>query len=182
MDYRIPSSSVHGISQARILEWVAISFSRGSSWPKDQTHISWVSRLGRWILHHQATWEAHWTVDWKWEAAGLSGSRMVVGVSVVCPCNHVPCHLSPASPRALNCEPSAGEKIKVQNLKYGCYCMCMASTLQESRRIPSRTIMSGAIFMVLWKESFYIFPSNIAKKIQQIPSVGAKYHQHLNHL
>ena len=33
-------SSVLRISQARILEWVAISFSRGSSWPRDQTHIS----------------------------------------------------------------------------------------------------------------------------------------------
>ena len=31
-------SSVHGISQARVLEWVAISFSRGSSWPRDQTY------------------------------------------------------------------------------------------------------------------------------------------------
>ena len=35
-----PASSVHGISQARILEWVAIFFSRGSSWPRDQTRIS----------------------------------------------------------------------------------------------------------------------------------------------
>ena len=35
-----PGSSVHGISQARILEWVAISFSRGSLWPKDQAHVS----------------------------------------------------------------------------------------------------------------------------------------------
>ena len=36
----LPGSSVHGILQARILEWVAISFSRGSSWPRNQTHIS----------------------------------------------------------------------------------------------------------------------------------------------
>ena len=35
-----PGSSVHAISQARILEWIAISFSRGSSWPRDQTHVS----------------------------------------------------------------------------------------------------------------------------------------------
>ena len=48
-------SSVHGISQARILEWVAISFSRGSSWPRDQIHISCI---GRQILYHRATWEA----------------------------------------------------------------------------------------------------------------------------
>ena len=37
MDYSLPGSSVHGISQARILEWVAISFSRGSSQPRDQS-------------------------------------------------------------------------------------------------------------------------------------------------
>ena len=42
VDYRPPVFSVHGILQARILEWVAISFSRGSSRPRDQT---WVSAL-----------------------------------------------------------------------------------------------------------------------------------------
>ena len=46
MDYGPPpGSSVHGISQARILEWVAISFSRGSSQSRDQTSISYVSAL-----------------------------------------------------------------------------------------------------------------------------------------
>ena len=35
-----PGSSVHGILQARTLEWVAISFSRGSSWPRNQTQVS----------------------------------------------------------------------------------------------------------------------------------------------
>ena len=40
MDCNLPGSSVHGIFQARILEWVAISFSRGPSQPKDQTYIS----------------------------------------------------------------------------------------------------------------------------------------------
>ena len=38
-----PCSSVHGIFQARILEWVAIPFSRGSSWPKDWTQVSWIT-------------------------------------------------------------------------------------------------------------------------------------------
>ena len=55
-----PISSVPGISQARILEWVAISFSRGSSWLRDWTCISCV---GRWILDHQATREAPWTSE-----------------------------------------------------------------------------------------------------------------------
>ena len=49
MDCHSPGSSVHGISQARILEWVAISPSRGSSWPRDKTCIS---RTGLWILYH----------------------------------------------------------------------------------------------------------------------------------
>ena len=40
MECSPPGSSVHGILQARILEWVAISFSGGSSWPRDQTHVS----------------------------------------------------------------------------------------------------------------------------------------------
>ena len=39
-----PSSSVHGILQARILEWVAIPFSRGSSRPRDWTQVSWIAR------------------------------------------------------------------------------------------------------------------------------------------
>ena len=37
------SSSVHGIPQARIPEWVAIPFSRGSSWPKDWTQVSCIT-------------------------------------------------------------------------------------------------------------------------------------------
>ena len=40
MDYSLTHSSIHGIFQARVLEWVAISFSRGSSWPRDRTQVS----------------------------------------------------------------------------------------------------------------------------------------------
>ena len=43
MDCSPPGSSIHGIFQARMLEWVAISFSRGSSWPRDQTRVSWIA-------------------------------------------------------------------------------------------------------------------------------------------
>ena len=55
-DHNPSGSSVHRLSQARILEWIAISFSRGSSPLRDQTRISCV---GRWILYHRATREAH---------------------------------------------------------------------------------------------------------------------------
>ena len=43
MDCSPPGSSVHGLLRARILEWVAISFSRGSSWPRDWTGVSCIA-------------------------------------------------------------------------------------------------------------------------------------------
>ena len=59
MDSSQPSSSAHGIFQARILEWVVISFSRGSSWPRDRTQVSHI--VGR-SFTVWATREAHsWT-------------------------------------------------------------------------------------------------------------------------
>ena len=62
-DYSLQGSSVRGISQERILEWVTSSYSRGSSWPRDQTHISCT---GKWAVYHWATWEApvqHWMMS-----------------------------------------------------------------------------------------------------------------------
>ena len=59
MECSLPGSSVHDISQARGLKWVAISFSAiflGSSQPRDQTQVSCI---GRWILYCWATWDAH---------------------------------------------------------------------------------------------------------------------------
>ena len=52
MDCRLPGSSVDGIFQARLLEWVAISFSRGSSQPRGQTQVSHIA--GR----HFTVWAA----------------------------------------------------------------------------------------------------------------------------
>ena len=68
----LPGSSVHRILQARILGWVAISSSRGSSWPRDWTHISCI---GKWVIYHWASKEVHcipstqlksWLQSW-WE-------------------------------------------------------------------------------------------------------------------
>ena len=55
MDCSPPGSSAHGISQARILQCVAISFSRASSRPRDWICISYI---GRWVLYYWATREA----------------------------------------------------------------------------------------------------------------------------
>ena len=56
MDCTSLGPSVHGIFQARILERVAISYSRGSSWPWDWTQVSCT---GRWILYHCDTWHTY---------------------------------------------------------------------------------------------------------------------------
>jgi len=57
VDCSLPGFSVHGIFQARILEWVAISFSRGSSWPRGRTQVSCIvgRRFTLWV-----TREAHY--------------------------------------------------------------------------------------------------------------------------
>ena len=57
LDCSPPGFSVHAIFQARVLEWVAMPSSRGSSWPKDQTQAFCICRQ---ILYHCATWEALW--------------------------------------------------------------------------------------------------------------------------
>ena len=58
MDSSPPGSSVHAIFQAKILEQVVISYSKGSSWPRDRTCIFCIFRTGRHILCHWATREA----------------------------------------------------------------------------------------------------------------------------
>ena len=52
MDYGLQGSSVHGTSQARILEWVAPSYSRGSSRPSNRTCITYIDRR---VLYHSVT-------------------------------------------------------------------------------------------------------------------------------
>ena len=51
-DCSLPDLSVHGILQSRIFEWVAMSSSRESSWPRDQTWVSYNSCIGVWVLYH----------------------------------------------------------------------------------------------------------------------------------
>ena len=69
MDCSLPGSSVHGILQTKILEWVAISFSRGSSWPRNWTHVShtagrfftiWATRKALSIPYTIFIWLPNW--------------------------------------------------------------------------------------------------------------------------
>ena len=69
MNYSPPGSLVHGIFQARILEWVAISFSRGSSWPRDQTLVFCTAHR---FFTDWATREAQWTQKENWSVTESS--------------------------------------------------------------------------------------------------------------
>ena len=71
MDCSPPGSSVHGILQARILEWVAIPFSRGSSWPRDRTWVLCIA--GRFALQYV---ESSWT---KPVSPALAGRFLITG-------------------------------------------------------------------------------------------------------
>ena len=67
MDCSPLGSSDRGIFQATVLEWIAIPSPRGSSWPRDQTQVSWI---GRQILGHWAIWE---------DLTTIAGYQMEVG-------------------------------------------------------------------------------------------------------
>ena len=66
IDCSPPGSSIHGIFQARVLGWVAISFSRGSSWPRDRTQVSGIAGTCFYCLSHQGS--VHNLLNfWWWE-------------------------------------------------------------------------------------------------------------------
>ena len=73
MDYNPPGSSVHGVFLARILEWVAVSYSRGSSQSWDQVCISCIDR----ILYHCITWEAQGGILLNYKKESAICSNMV---------------------------------------------------------------------------------------------------------
>ena len=56
MEFGMPKSSVYEIFPSRVLDWVAISYSKVSSQPQDQTHISYIFWILRQILYPCATW------------------------------------------------------------------------------------------------------------------------------
>ena len=90
LDCSPTGSSVHGISQTRVLEWADAPSSRGSSQPRDGTRGSYVSCCGRWVLFAVKTshfWSIVCFVQWDFCHASLKSS--VSGVLVYpCECSH----------------------------------------------------------------------------------------------
>ena len=66
LDYNLPGSSVHGILQARILEWRAIPFSKGSSWPRNRTRVSCIAGtfFTIWAIREAPWWEVGIITVW----------------------------------------------------------------------------------------------------------------------
>ena len=98
MDYSLPGSLVHGIFQARVLEWVAISFSRGSSQPRNWTWGSSIAGFTIWATREDGKgsacnagdpalilgWEIPWRREWQSTPLFLPdfiGQRSLVGYS-----------------------------------------------------------------------------------------------------
>ena len=90
-----PGSSVHGILQARILEWVTMPSSRGSSWARDGNRISYVSCTDQQVLYHWVTWEALIMVQYS--------PKYFTPLKILCA---LPIHVSATSPQTPgNCWP-----------------------------------------------------------------------------
>ena len=89
IDCSLPGSSVHGILQARVLEWVAIPFSRGSSWPRDRTWVSWITGRFFAIWATREYWAQYKEVSRIWHQWPLGLARLhyllnILNVSAVC--------------------------------------------------------------------------------------------------
>ena len=96
MDCSLPGSSIHGIFQARVLEWGAIAFSKGSSWPRDRIQVSciagkcftiWATREATWVLEgscqlvddHLGCYQDAWKCTWTWGWEGSTVDRSILG-------------------------------------------------------------------------------------------------------
>ena len=121
MDCSLPGSSVNGIFPERILEWVAISFSRRSSWPRDQTEspVSPALQGNSWLLGHlesplklQRSW--YWSIltllQFICGTPVLSSLHHLLSTSLPPPTKHGPTYLScsqiPYSTITIECLPS----------------------------------------------------------------------------
>ena len=79
-----PVSSIHGVLQARVPEWAAISFSGGSSWPRHRTCLSFASCIGRQVLYNSQSCISSWLTGIG--SGGNKSSTSGPGLSAACIC------------------------------------------------------------------------------------------------
>ena len=143
-DYSLPGSSVHGIFQAIVLEWIAISFSRLSSWPRVWAHISW---NGRWVLYHWATREA--LPDTYPQDKVIFLSHVQFFVIPLTTAHQVPLSFTTSSSLL---KFMFVELVMLSNHLICCPLLCLPSVF------PSIRVFSSEL--ALWSHSFSISPSN----------------------
>ena len=127
MDCSLPISFVHEISQARILKWIAISFSRGYSWLRDWTRVFCICRQ---VLYHWATWEPFFlTLFFSWHLPTCGDHLLVSYIFVFPHCSWCSsgnntgevCISSSSGPcfvRTLHCDPSILSGPAITSLSY----------------------------------------------------------------
>ena len=160
VDCSPPGSSVHGILQARIPLWVAISFSRGSSGPWDQTQVSYVSCIGRWIVYQDTTWEAQ---------SGRNATEKEIGLNLpTCCVNHQLRTMvekqTPRNSQPFLCQaewvPAAQRALRKNTGGAGCWpCKCKAE-VDRSLRVcgPSIDLVHVCLFQQRTQAQTYGWP------------------------
>ena len=141
----LQSPSVRGIFQARILEWIAISYSRGSSLPRDRTHVFCI---GKQILYHWATWEAFRQCL----QSGKTNPRAFICVitstsnSMTLSCVPRPCGVSHelASSKVTETRSSNGRALNQYKL-------------HSALKVPPTYLMLLPIFWTIWKVTTRIY-------------------------
>ena len=124
LDCRCPGSSVHGIIPGRMLEWVAISSSRGSSWPRDWTRVSCSSCTGSFTTEPPGLWLffSPWVMSDSLQPHGLQHARVPWPslsprvCSISCPLSQW-CHptISSSCPLLLPSSPGKPHHISMQH-------------------------------------------------------------------
>ena len=139
LNYSLSNASVHGIVQARILEWVAISSPRGSYQPRNQTHVSCISCIGRQILYQQwvSKWKllgcvrlfaAPWTVAHQ-ATVGLSRQEYWSGLPFPSPGDITKPGIEPSSPVFSSFSFASFWSLRYWGLWELCICVIPASTI-----------------------------------------------------
>ena len=145
MDCSLPGFSVYGIFQARVLEWVAISFFRGSSWPRDWTQVSCIA--GR----HFTLWATREALSTLWATReALSTFSIILNVS---PLGGLSWPL-----QSLSTEPDSFK----ETIDSDCICLCAFHGQLESLRlcqddiwhrlpsIPGACVCGHISFLTFW--------------------------------
>ena len=146
MNYSLPGSSVHGILQARILEWVAMPFSRGSSWSRDWTWVSCIA--GRFFIT--------WATGKNWHvlvASAVSDSLRSYGLEPVRP-------LCPRDSLGKNtgvgCHALFQGIFLTQGWNLGLFCLQLWQVGSSPLAPPRETLTSIKPLSIIWPFVAYI--------------------------